>query len=87
MELADLRKEIDTLDWQISKLLVQRFTITAEIGKVKEKLCIPVTDTNRENDVLEKIISEHKNTQSVSSLANIFKCIINESKNHQRGQQ
>ena len=44
-ELDVLRKDIDRLDKEIAELLLARFAVVKEIGEVKKRENIPVTNT------------------------------------------
>ncbi|MDR3120091.1 MAG: chorismate mutase [Clostridiales bacterium] len=51
--LASLRKEIDAVDSEMSKLFVQRMDISSRIADVKSKGNIAITDERREQQVVE----------------------------------
>ena len=55
--ILELRQQIDMLDEEIILLLKKRMGISKEVGKLKEKLEIPVEDKNRD-------------TRNASSVAN-----------------
>jgi len=46
--ILELRQQIDQLDEDIIQLLKKRMGISKEVGKLKEKLDIPVEDKGRE---------------------------------------
>lgn len=53
-EINRLRDEIDELDSQILKLLMERVELSKKIGVLKKKLKIPVQDVEREKSILNK---------------------------------
>ncbi|MDO4593806.1 MAG: shikimate kinase [Tissierellia bacterium] len=57
MKLEDYRDEIDKIDLAIDSLLNKRFEIAKEISNYKKKNDINVTDTKREDEIFEKILS------------------------------
>ena len=50
--ILELRQQIDDLDEEIIQLLKKRMGISKEVGKLKEKLDIPVEDKIREMKLL-----------------------------------
>jgi prephenate dehydrogenase len=55
INLDTLRKQLDSVDKQIVKLLEERFLITDRVALYKDAHKIPLTDKNREQEVLENI--------------------------------
>ncbi len=53
MGLKDSRAEIDQIDAEIGKLFKKRFTIAAQIGKMKHNLDLEIEDLERDTRVLE----------------------------------
>lgn len=54
-ELKALRKEIDQIDTEILGLLSKRFRVIKKVGQVKHKLGLKVRDTQREQELLDRI--------------------------------
>lgn len=79
-KIKKLRNEIDILDNKIMELLETRFLIAKEIGEAKKELNVNVLDSNREEAILLKT-SKFSHSPQIS---NIYKTIMNESKNIQR---
>lgn len=71
-----LRKEIDTLDIEIMKLLDQRFHLVKEIGKIKLLQNATIEDIHRENEILQKTDS----FSSSASIRKVYQSIFNSSK-------
>ncbi|MGB9728299.1 MAG: chorismate mutase [Thermoprotei archaeon] len=53
-ELMKMRKQIDTIDDEIIKLLNKRMQLCKEIGEIKRMRSIPIEDCKRENEILQK---------------------------------
>lgn len=58
MQINQLRNQIDCLDNKIIELLEQRMQIAKQIGKLKNKLGHPITNPQREEEILQRL-SEH----------------------------
>ena len=58
--LEELRKEIDSADEDLLKILSKRFDIVREIGKLKKEKNIPPLDQKRWDEVIKKIIQKAK---------------------------
>jgi len=56
--ILELRQKIDTLDEEIIQLLKKRMGISKEVGKLKEKLDIPVEDMGREQEIIDAVKAE-----------------------------
>jgi len=50
-----LRDKIDLLDEQMLDLLVQRFSVSREIGEIKASGGINVGDPNREQEIIDRL--------------------------------
>ncbi len=56
--LSALRQQIDELDEQLLSLLAQRMRISREIGAYKKEADMPILQTNRYNEILQKRICQ-----------------------------
>lgn len=78
--LEELRKEVDSLDEQIIKLLEKRISISSQIGKIKQILNLPTFTPEREeiikSRISEKVIDEKKKKR----ILKIYESILNESR-------
>lgn len=53
--MDSLRGEIDSIDREILYLLKKRFKISKQIGEIKKNLNLSVTNTDRENELIENL--------------------------------
>ena len=82
--ILQLRKEIDNLDEKIIQLLKKRMHISKEVGKLKEKLDIPIEDKIREREIIERLISQAGKNLSEEQLIRIFAAVFSSSKQVQQ---
>jgi chorismate mutase/prephenate dehydratase len=73
MPLDKLRKQIDTLDDQLVKLLNERAQVVKKIGKLKNKTDKPIYAPDREKEILEKIIKANKGPLPDKCLVSIWR--------------
>jgi chorismate mutase len=88
MELKDkineLRQKIDNFDNQILNLLVQRFALSKEIGKIKASGGINVRDPNREQEIIDRLADKLEGKLDKDDIAAIFGPIYHISKKMQK---
>ena len=84
MNLESLRKEIDAIDDQMMDLFVKRMTISQAIGNIKKELKLPVLDSSREKNILEKRKAALKNENLWPLYESFLKHLFELSKEHQR---
>ena len=53
-QLATYRQQIDSIDHRLVELIQERARVVQEVGVVKQEAHIPVTDTSREQVVIQK---------------------------------
>ncbi len=82
--IIELRQQIDNIDEDIIQLLKTRMGISREVGKLKEKLDIPVEDTNRENEIIERLTQQASQNLSEQQLIRIFTAVFKSSKQVQK---
>ena len=89
-EIINLRNDLDLLDAKIIELLMSRFSITQQIGKLKKTLQIEVTDQIREQQILSRIenlvgtLNKCDDcTNQIESMSQIYKIIMAESRKQQ----
>lgn len=80
MDLINARIEINKIDKEIVHLLEERFNLVVEIGKYKKENNIPIYDEEREKIVISNCINHLNNKEFSKQIVNIYKQIINSSK-------
>ena len=58
-DLVIFREEINKIDNKILDLIVKRMEVSIKVGKYKKKHNINVINTNRENEVINRIINQN----------------------------
>ncbi len=81
--LIELRKEIDEVDNEIINLIEKRFEIIEEVKKLKIKENIPIKHRSREEEIINKNISNLKNKSLSSLIKKIYNEIFSQSINEQ----
>ena len=79
-----LRNKIDLLDEQMLDLLVQRFSVSREIGEIKVSGGINVGDPNREQEIIDRLAEKLKGKMERNDIAAIFGPIYHISKKLQK---
>jgi len=79
-ELHRRRKQIDVLDNELLRLLNQRARIACEVAAIKKSFSLPVCDSRREQQILDRICEKNPGPLDSQGLTNIFRCIIRESR-------
>jgi chorismate mutase/prephenate dehydratase len=82
--LRQLRSHIDKLDLQILKLINERASIAAEIGKIKNDHGAEVFSPAREEEVLLSVLKANKGPLDESTIRAIFREIMSGSRALQR---
>ena len=83
-QILELRQQIDDLDKDIIQLLKKRMGISKEVGKLKEKLDIPVEDKNREDEIIDRLTKQAGRNLSEEQLIRIFTAVFKSSKQVQK---
>ena len=81
--IENCRKEIDTIDSEILKLFNRRMEISGEIGKYKEENNLPITNIEREKEILLKAVKKIDGKFSTSARI-LFSTLMELSKSYQR---
>ena len=76
-KINTLRKTIDSLDDQILNLLVDRFSVSKEIGEIKSIGNLKVGDPNREQDIIDRLSERFAGKLERKNIAAIFGPIPN----------
>src|SRR5437870_3475040 len=82
--LRSLRTQIDKLDGQILKLVNERASVAAEIGKVKNDHGSEVFSPAREEEVLQHVLEANKGPLDETTVRAVFREIMSGSRALQR---
>lgn len=82
--LAECRKEIDVLDVKILRLLNERTRIVEEIGRIKQKLALPIYEPKREDQVFHNVTTHNQGPLGPEAVKRVFERIIDEMRTIQR---
>lgn len=83
-QLADCRVRIDAVDLKILALLNERTEIVEEIGRIKQRLTLPIYEPKREEQVFRNVISNNRGPLSGEAVKRVFERIIDEMRTVQR---
>ena len=83
-KINGLRNKIDLLDEQMLDLLVQRFSVSREIGDIKASNGINVGDPNREQEIIDRLAEKLEGKLERNDIAAIFGPIYHISKKLQK---
>ena len=79
-----LRNKIDHLDNQILDFLVQRFSISREIGEIKSSSGIEIRDPDREKEIIERLANKLAGKLNIDDISSIFGPVYKISKRLQK---
>lgn len=82
--IGRLRRAIDEIDKKIMELINQRLSLAKQIGDFKKQGGIQITDSNREKEIMSRLLEKNNGPVSNSGLRNIFSVIIAEGRKVQR---
>jgi chorismate mutase-like protein len=82
--LAECRKQIDVLDLEILALLNKRTSVVEEIGRIKQKLSLPIYEPKREDQVFHNVTVHNGGPLSAEAVKRVFERIIDEMRSIQR---
>ena len=80
MEIEELRKEIDTLDSELSRLYLKRLSLSLEVGAFKRENNLDVENSKREEEILFNLLKNVKSEEDKLSLLHLYGFIFDESK-------
>ena len=83
-DLADCRRRIDELDLRILALLNERTKVVEEIGRLKQKLGLPIYEPKREDDVFHNVTAHNQGPLPPEAVRRLFERIIDEMRTLQR---
>ena len=82
MDISELRKEIDDIDSQLVDLYCRRMDTAREIGRYKQENGLPVLDSERERNLLNKVAAQagEENEQGIRAL---YRLLLEQSRHRQ----
>ena len=83
MDIKELRKNIDIIDKEMANLFEKRMEVAQEIALYKKEHGLPITDKNRENEVIKKNVNYINDENIKSYYVNFMKLVMEESKRYQ----
>jgi monofunctional chorismate mutase len=82
-DLIQLRERIDEIDGKLVDLFEERMEIALKIAEYKKLNNLPILNSDREKEVLERNKQRLKNRNFEASLENFFENLMNLSKEEQ----
>jgi chorismate mutase len=82
--IGALRQAIDEIDEKIMELINQRLSLAKQVGDFKKQGGIQITDSDREKEIMKRLLEKNNGPMRDNGLRNIFGAIIAEGRNVQR---
>ena len=82
-DIGGLRQAIDEIDEKIMDLINQRLSLAKKIGDVKTQGGIQITDSERDKEIMTRLLEKNNGRLRDDALRNIFEVIIAEGRNVQ----
>ncbi len=82
--IGRLRQSIDEIDEEIMGLINQRLSLAKQVGNFKKQGGIQITDSDREKEIMNRLLAINNGPLSDNGLRDIFGAIIAEGRNVQR---
>lgn len=79
-----LRQTIDEIDEKILELINQRLSLAKQVGNFKKQGGIQITDSEREKEIMNRLLEKNYGPLSDGGLRDIYVAIIAEGRNVQR---
>ena len=83
-DLHSLRHRIEEIDRAVLNLICRRTTLAGEIGRVKKRLGLPISDPSRETAILEGLKNQPHTPLSDNEIDQLFSLIFQFSKHIQQ---
>ena len=81
--LAECRRKIDLLDFELRQMINDRAKIAQDVVRAKRVLGLPVYQPQREEQVLRRVIAANPGPLSADAIERIFQIIIREVRDHE----
>ena len=82
--LTALRDKIDQIDDRLIELILQRLSISHQLGVLKQELALPIDDPEREQTILSRLTDRAEKVEYSQALESIYSSIFRASKQLQR---
>ena len=82
-QLAQVRKQINQTDEQLSRFFSQRMDLVARVAKIKKEAGLPIYDPAREAQVLDRV-STAAGKEKAPYLRRVYQSLMNASKDYER---
>jgi chorismate mutase-like protein len=82
--LAGCRDRIDELDLRILELLNERTRVVEEIGRIKQRMQMPIYEPKREEEVFRNVTEHNHGPLPPDGVKRVFERIIDEMRQVQR---
>ena len=82
--IKDFREKIDRLDDQLIDIIVERLSLTLDIGEIKKEINLNITDNNREQEIINRMTQRLKGRLNPKEIEKIFNLIFQISKKLQK---
>ena len=83
-DIGLLRQAIDGIDEKILDFINQRLSLAKQIGDFKKQGGIQISDSEREKEILNRLLEKNNGPMDADGLRKIFEAIIAEGRNIQR---
>jgi chorismate mutase/prephenate dehydratase len=77
-KIEDKRRQIDSIDAELLRLVNERARLAVEVGEIKLRSDSPLCDQGREREVLSRVRRANSGPLSDQSVTKIFQCVIDE---------
>lgn len=77
-ELGERRRQIDSVDDELLRLVNERARLAVEVGEIKLRSESPLCDQGREREVLARVCRANGGPLNDQSVTRIFQCVIDE---------
>jgi chorismate mutase-like protein len=78
--IAGWREQIDAVDNELLRLLNRRVQLAIEVGALKRRDALPLSDPRRERQVMFRVRTANVGPLDDRAVDRIFQCIIEESR-------
>ena len=82
-ELSNLRNQINKLDEKLFSMIFKRMNIAKKIGKIKVHHEMEITNSDRENELINHILELPDNSLDQGEIESIYKLFFSISKKRQ----